>query len=195
MGITPRKRAPRASIMRCFEEELATAHDIIEPRVVHATVPAGLPGSASITADVPHALAVCTIGGALEARAKHFMKAGDATRAMIIDAIGSAAVEEVADNLNREFCERCISAGDLPGPRISPGYGSWALAEQELIFEALLPVESGVVLNASYTMIPSKSVSFAMPLAGGKALSKARAQQGRCAHCNMSGCEYRVVPK
>jgi len=191
MGVTPRKRAPRASVMRCFEEEMAAAQSLIEPRAVHATCAEGLPGSQSVPAGVPHALAVCTIGTRLEERARRLIEEGDAARAMILDAIGSAAVEEVADRVNGELCDRHLAAGRQPGLRRSPGYGKWPVSEQPLIFAVLQPLETGVELNDSCVMTPGKSISFVMPLDGGEHV---RGPRGRCARCGMRDCEYRVAP-
>lgn len=190
MGVTPRKRAPRQSVMRCYNEELAQAHRIIEARAVYATCSDGLPGSQSIPVGVPHALAVCTIGMRLEERARRLVAKGDSARAMMLDAIGSAAVEEVADRVNGELCARYLAQGRHPGLRRSPGYGQWSLGEQRLVFELLQPVETGVDLNDSCAMTPTKSISFALPLEGGE---QVRGPRGRCARCGMKDCEYRVV--
>jgi len=192
MGITPRKRPPRESVMRCYREELAEAHRIIEPRAVYATCPGGLPGSQAIPARAPHALAVCTIGKQLEKRTRWLIDQGDSARAMILDAIGSAAVEEVADRVNGELCDRYVAEGQLPGLRSSPGYGKWLVSEQPLIFDLLQPAETGVALNASHVMTPTKSISFALPLQGGDLV---RGPRGRCARCGMKSCAYRVIPR
>ena len=192
MGITSRKREPRESVMRCYREELAEAHRIIEPRAVYATCPEGLPGSAAIPAGVPHALAVCTIGTRLGERTRSLIDQGESARAVILDAIGSAAVEEVADRVNGELCDRYVAEGQHPGLRSSPGYGRWPVAEQPLIFDLLRPAETGVELNASHVMSPTKSISFALPLQGGELVHGPR---GRCARCGMKDCEYRVVSR
>ncbi len=192
MGITSRKRAPRESVMRCYREELSEAHSIIEPQAVYATCPAGLPGSRAIPAGVPHALAVCTIGRQLEARTRWLIGQGDTARAMILDAIGSAAVEEVADRINGELCDRHVAEGRHPGLRRSPGYGKWLVSEQPLIFDLLQPAETGVELNASHVMSPTKSISFALPLQGGESV---RGPRGRCARCGMKNCEYRIATR
>jgi len=192
LGITPRRREPRESVMRCYHEELVEAHRIIEPRAVYATCPAGLPGSQAIPAGVPHALAVCTIGRRLEERTRCLIDQGKSARAMILDAIGSAAVEEVANRVNGELCDRHVTEGQHPGLRSSPGYGKWVVSEQPLIFDLLQPTETGVELNSSHVMSPTKSISFALPLQGGELV---RGPRGRCARCGMKSCEYRVMPQ
>jgi len=192
MGITDRKRPPRESVMRCYREELAEAHRIVEPRAVYAICAAGLPGSEAIPAGVPHALAVCTIGKQLERRSRRLIERGESARAMILDAIGSAAAEEVADRVNGELCDRYVAEGQQPGLRASPGYGRWPVSEQPLIFDLLRPAETGVELNASHVMTPTKSISFALPLQGGELV---RGPKGRCARCGMKDCEYRVSPR
>ncbi len=177
--------------MRIFHEELATAGRIIDVRAVHGTCADGLPGSEVIPAGVPHALAICTIGKQLEERVQELIAQGDSARGMILDAIGSAAVEEVANRLNGELCDKGLAEGRKTGLRSSPGYGKWAVTEQPLIFDLLRPEDVGVALNASCVMDPAKSISFARPREGGE---NARGPRGRCARCGMGQCEYRVIP-
>jgi len=191
LGIKHGGRTPRSSVMSCYQEELELAGTLIAPRAVVASCLAGLPDSKTIPEDVPHALVVCTIGAELEQRVQRLNDLGDSARAMILDAIGSAAVEELADRLNLELCERALAEDRFPGPRRSPGYGGWALSEQRLIFELLRPSETGILLNESCMMTPSKSISFAMPLEGGE---QVRSPRGRCARCGMQDCEYRSIP-
>lgn len=188
LGMGRRTREPRGSILVLVEEEMEVAVGLLSPRAVLARSEGGLDGSRFLDRSVPHALGICTIGPEVEERVQRLSAQGQATRAMILDAIGSAAVEAVADEANRLICDRAPGRGDLPATRRSPGYGGWDLAEQVLLFDALAPDEVGVQLTSSFMMRPGKSVSFAIPLAGG---GRAQSPRSRCARCGSKSCRYR----
>lgn len=188
LGMASKGREPRESVRRMFEEELREAKDSITPAGVLARFDGALPGSAELTGEAPFYLCVCTIGSALDRRVSELFAEGDGARGVILDAIGSAAVEAVVDRLDALVVERAKRLGLHPARRKSPGYGSWEITEQRLIFEALQPVESGVELNESCMMSPQKSVSFAVTL-----LSEPVQDDGRspCADCDLDTCAYR----
>lgn len=181
-------REPRESVMRCFEEEHAAARDLAEPRAVWTVVEGGIAGSAAIATPGPLAVAVCTIGPALEVRAAAHARAGDSLRAMILDALGSAAAEATADHCNGRICDRALREGLSPDRRRSPGYGSWDVAEQRLLFAQVDAGGIGVTLTEAGMMVPAKSVSFVVPLTGGKPGVRSG---GRCSRCGFLACEYR----
>jgi cobalamin-dependent methionine synthase-like protein len=188
LGMHRKKRDPRPSVTRAYEEEAAIAARLVAARAVTMPFPTGLPGSRFGDPDIPVTAAVCTIGPGLEERVAELSSSGRAAKAMILDAIGSAAVEEVVDRLNGEICERALGRGGQPGPRRSPGYGGWKLSEQALLFDALEPADIGVELTQSFMMIPRKSVSFVVPLEGGVAGLQG---VGRCARCGLLDCAFR----
>ncbi len=187
LGIRSRDRAPRESLLRILDEELDAAHALADPQVLLATT-LGLPGSTAIDPAMPLALAVCTLGAALDRRVDDHTDGGHSARAMVLDAIGSALVEELADRSNGRICELAIQAGLAPDVRSSPGYGRWPVQEQRLIFEQLEPADIGVTLTRTCLMNPSKSISYAVPLRGGSPGTRAR---GRCSRCGFVDCSYR----
>ena len=80
------------------------------------------------------------------------------TDAVILDAAGSAAIENVCDNLCADLAEalrpRCLT------DRFSPGYGDLPLGQQEGLCRVLdLGRRIGVSLTASGLMIPQKTVT------------------------------------
>lgn len=188
LGLHGKKRAPRESLMKEIEEEIAVARDLLEARAVWCARDEGLPGSARFGAGAPLALAVCTIGSALEERVEHLARSGRSTRAMILDAIGSAAAEAAADRSNGRICGEAIRAGRSPGARRSPGYDRWPVAEQRLVFDVLRPEELGVEINEACMMTPRKSVSFAVPL---DEAAPRRPGASRCVRCGLAECPYR----
>jgi cobalamin-dependent methionine synthase I len=128
-----------------------------------------------------------TVGEEIEAAVAAASRGGEPTRALILDAAGSAACEEAADRIGAVIVGIPEQADRRAIPcRFSPGYGDWSLADQPKLF-ALLPADLGVRLLPSMMMVPRKSVSFAMWLGG----PPERAAGRGCAACPLDTCRYR----
>ena len=104
-------------------------------------------------------LFVCTIGSRLEESIKGYFTEGEQTRAYIMNGIGSAAVEEVANYVNQLIIKEAEKEGFETVKRFSPGYGDWNLLDQKAIFDVLNPSSIGVALSERCFMMPEKSVS------------------------------------
>lgn len=133
-------------------------------------------------------LGLSTIGASLEEEVRTLFDAGDYLNGLVLDTIGSVAVESVVDEVNGRICREGERMGLTGDRRASPGYGSWRLENQVLFFELLPHRQLGIELTPSYMMVPRKSVSFAVNLRkdGGKAWSSSR-----CARCGLVDCPYR----
>lgn len=111
----------------------------------------------------------------------------DMAEAVILDACGSAAVENVCDNLCAD-----LAAAEAPcflTDRFSPGYGDLPFSQQP-DFCRLLDVQRriGVTLTDSGLMLPQKSVTA---LVGVSPVPVERRSRG-CAYCELfSNCSYR----
>jgi hypothetical protein len=106
------------------------------------------------------AICLCTIGPQLEDEIKRLMEKNEMTRALILDALGSEAAEEVAIQSDRRIAEKARKMNLWPSKRYSPGYGKWDVKEQRFIFGLLPAADIGVRLTDSFMMIPRKSISF-----------------------------------
>jgi len=106
------------------------------------------------------AICICTIGPELEQEIKKLMEKNEMTRALILDALGSEAAEEVAIQSDRTLAEKAREMNLWPSKRFSPGYGKWDIKEQRFIFRLLPAADIGVRLKESCMMVPRKSVSF-----------------------------------
>jgi hypothetical protein len=106
------------------------------------------------------AICICTIGPELEQEVKELMEKNEMTRALILDALGSEAAEEVAIQSDRILAEKAREMNLWPSKRFSPGYGKWDIKEQRFIFRMLPAADIGVRLTESCMMIPRKSISF-----------------------------------
>ena len=125
------------------------------------------------------AVMMCTIGFGFEAELRK-AQARSMADAVILDACGSALVEEGCDAAEREI------AAALPGKhltdRFSPGYGDLPLALQEEISRALNGEKLlGVHLNDSMLFNPSKTVSAIIGIADEIQPARIRG----CDYCSM----------
>jgi len=192
-GLDP---ALAADIDRCEALLLTTAR----PRVVWRRFPLDTEGVPMGTEfypageDVKRLLRGCTamivFAATLGAEAERLIRraqAVDMADAVILDACGSAAVENVCDNL-------CADLADDEAPlyltdRFSPGYGDLPFSQQP-DFCRLLDTERriGVTLTDSGLMLPQKSVTA---LLGVSPIPTEKRSRG-CAYCRMfENCAYR----
>jgi hypothetical protein len=121
------------------------------------------------------AFCLCTIGPQLEDEVARLMEKNELVRALILDAFGSEAVEEVAIQSDRFLAKKARKMDLWPSKRFSPGYGIWDIKEQGFVFHILPAIEIGMTLKPeSYMMIPRKSVSFRINFYEDSNLSKRR---------------------
>ena len=135
------------------------------------------------------ALALVTIGPKLPRETTKLLNEGNFVDGVILDAIGSAGAEEIANIINDEINTKAKTEGFEYSRRFSPGYCSWDVKDQHLIFSELPGNEIGVSLSDSNMMTPIKSVTFAINL--GKQIKESR-WENRCKYCEIGDCSYRL---
>lgn len=87
-----------------------------------------------------------------------------AGQAIVMDAVLSARVEALVDELNDKAILAAKNEGLTCGKRISPGYGDWKLSDQQKFFEAFdLQKRYGVFLSPAMMMTPNKTVTAIVP--------------------------------
>lgn len=101
----------------------------------------------------------CTVGAAIEPMIDAYFKSGEFTRAIILDAIGSAAVEYVADTINQYTYAAAHRQKHYLVSRFSPGYGDWDLSIQKELVHAAGGQAIDIQVTESSLLIPRKSVS------------------------------------
>src|SRR3989454_7943725 len=145
------RRPPRSTLFpytTLFRSVAVTRRegDTLEAGGVALTVP-GIERAWGPVAEL--AAAVCTIGDPLERRGAELWEARELPLAVMLDSVGSGAVESLAEYVNDVLCQEGIARGLKVTNRISPGYGAWDVAQQRELFR-LCPGDSiGVGLNAS----------------------------------------------
>lgn len=125
------------------------------------------------------ALLACTLGARFDLSLAA-AQARDMARAVILDACGSALVEQGCDEAERELAAR------LPGryltDRFSPGYGDLPLSVQRDVCAALdTPRRLGLTVTESLLLNPVKSVTAVIGLSDRPQMARIRG----CAYCQM----------
>ena len=136
------------------------------------------------------AVAVCTIGDGLEKTVADYFGRKDMLRGMILDGIGSAAVDSVSQEACRLISERAAASGKQAGSPIGPGMPGFPITEQGALCELAGADKIGVRLLSSGMLVPRKSVSMAIGIGSGM---KTWTQEQVCAHCPTNRtCTHRV---
>jgi Vitamin B12 dependent methionine synthase, activation domain len=134
---------------------------------------------------------ICTVGPPVETRVRSLFDAREFPLAVMLDSVGSAAVESVAEYANDLLCQRALERGLRVTNRISPGYAGWDTAEQRALFRLCPGEPIEVALNEACVMTPTKTISFLVGV-GPEALIDHYFTQ--CRRCWMAGCAYRRAP-
>lgn len=125
------------------------------------------------------ALLACTLGARFDL-ALTAVQARDMARAVILDACGSALVEQGCDEAEKELSARF--PGQYLTDRFSPGYGDLPLELQRDICAALdTPRRLGLHVTESLLLNPVKSVTAVIGLSDRPQMARIRG----CAYCQM----------
>lgn len=105
-----------------------------------------------------------TAGGAVEQAVTDSFAAGRYAYSLLLDAAGTQAVEQIADEVEREIGRLAGRMGLIPRWRFSPGYGDWPLAAQREIASLAGCGRIGIVLTESLMLRPRKSITAVVGL-------------------------------
>jgi hypothetical protein len=136
------------------------------------------------------AVVVGTIGPKLEKQATDYFDQDEPLRGVLLDGIGSAAV----DSLTQEVCElimaEALSRGYQASSPLNPGMPCLPIKEQWQLLKMVPAWEIGVSLTSSVVMVPRKSASMVIGI-GPQMKTWTRPEV--CARCRLRGtCFYRI---
>jgi cobalamin-dependent methionine synthase I len=100
-----------------------------------------------------------TIGKALEEKRDSYLLNKERIRALLLDSIGSVAVEDFAESATKEIEDIAMRDNFSITRRFSPGYGDWVLQNQKEFLEWLEAEKINIHLTAHFMMTPEKSIS------------------------------------
>jgi hypothetical protein len=198
---------PTGEVLALLEEAVRLGEQLMSPRCVYRAVPVGAQSADLIEAaderlHIPHierlwgrlmavAAGVCTVGDAIERRVDALFEAREFPLAVMLDSVGSAAVESLAEYVNDLLCQAALAVPLRATNRISPGYAGWNAAEQVALFRLCPGQPIGVTLNDACFMTPVKTISF---LVGVGPEARVDHYFTQCRRCWMAGCAYRRGP-
>ena len=157
------KKIPTEKMKNQIESMIQIAEKYIEISVAYQIFDrSDLPDRIYFEGAEKIALGICTIGPTLPELTNNYLQDGRLSDGVILDAIGSVAVDQLADLLNEEINNEAEEIGLVPSMRYSPGYCDMGVEDQNIIFDRI--DNMGVTLLPSKMMYPIKSVSFAVNL-------------------------------
>jgi hypothetical protein len=134
---------------------------------------------------------VITIGPKLEKQVTDYSRSGETLRGMILDGIGSAAVDSLVPEILRLVASEVSSRGYQISSPVNPGMPGFPLSEQWNLLGLVNADEIGVSLTASGVLVPRKSTSMVIGI-GPQMTKSTRAEV--CARCSLrETCHYRVT--
>lgn len=137
------------------------------------------------------AVLLCTIGPRLEKQVTDYSKSGKTMRGMILDGIGSTAVDMLTLEVLRRLANEVSSRGYEISSPVNPGMPGFPLTEQWNLLGLVNADEIGVGLTASGVLVPRKSTSMVIGI-GPKMTRWTQAEV--CARCTLrETCYYKVT--
>ncbi|MCX7876751.1 MAG: hypothetical protein N2321_11400 [Melioribacteraceae bacterium] len=131
-----------------------------------------------------------TIGTRAEKKINELFEKGDAVKGYIYDTILSLATETVANVLHEHIKKKFLKVNKKVTNRFSPGYCSWNVDEQKILFSLLPKNFCGIKLNKSSLMKPIKSISGIIGIG-----EKVKFREYNCNKCEIKDCTYRTILK
>ena len=137
------------------------------------------------------AVILITIGPGLEEQVTDYSKHSAALQGMIMDGIGSTAVDMMALEVFRRLASEVSSRGYEISSPVNPGMPGFPLTEQWNPLRLVNADEIGVRLTASGVLVPRKSTSMVMGI--GPQMTR-WTQAEVCARCSLrETCHYKVT--
>jgi len=137
------------------------------------------------------AVILITIGPRLEKQVTDYSKNSAVLQGMILDGIGSTAVDMMAPEVFRRLTSEVSSRGYEISSPVNPGMPGFPLTEQWNLLRLVNADEIGVRLTASGVLVPRKSASMVMGI--GPQMTR-WTQAEVCARCSLrETCHYKVT--
>lgn len=154
--------------------------------------PEGKKISAHLTDCEKVILMAVTVGASIEqAVTRHFAE-GRYAYSVLLDAAATAAVEQVADSLEKAIKPKAAAQGYAMRWRFSPGYGDWPLSQQPELIRLSMAGKIGVSLTEALMLTPRKSITAIIGLYRPEASSCPKGRPG-CENCVQKNCPSRKV--
>ncbi len=132
-----------------------------------------------------------TVGEDIEEDITKRFSSGEYSSAVLMDAAATAAVEQLADGMEKAISPKMAAQGFLLKWRFSPGYGDWPLEQQPELIRLAKAEQIGVKLTTSMMLTPRKSITALIGLYRKQESSTAEYSPKGCAACTQKNCPSR----
>ncbi len=132
-----------------------------------------------------------TVGEDIEEDITRRFSSGEYSSAVLMDAAATAAVEQLADGMEKAISPKMAAQGFLRKWRFSPGYGDWPLTQQPELIRLAKAEQIGVKLTTSMMLTPRKSITALIGLYRKQESSTAEYSPKGCAACTQKNCPSR----
>ncbi|MGM9540788.1 methionine synthase [Anaerovibrio sp.] len=105
-----------------------------------------------------------TVGEAIENQVTKCFEEGRYSFSVLLDAAATAAVEQVADAMEKTIHNEVKRQGLAMKWRFSPGYGDWPIQQQTDILRLAQGADIGISLSESLMLMPRKSITAVIGL-------------------------------
>ena len=129
-----------------------------------------------------------TVGSEIEREINKKFERGEYLSSVLLDAAATAAVEQAADLMEKNFAAIFSKDGYKMRWRFSPGYGDWNLTAQEKLFKICGAEQIGLKLSSAMMLEPRKSITAIIGL---ERTSKKSQRKKSCAECDRLDCAMR----
>jgi len=134
---------------------------------------------------------VCTIGSRLENKVAEQLKKEEPLRGLLLDGIGTAAIDTLTATVCKTLRQEAISRGNQASSPLSPGMPGFPITGQQTLLRLASAEQIGVSLSSTGIMFPCKSTSAVLGI-GPDMPTWTQAEV--CAHCSLNEtCPYRVT--
>lgn len=137
-----------------------------------------------------------TVGETIEDTVSKRFADGSYTDSVLLDAAATAAVEQIADSMEKTIKQKTAPMGYGMRWRFSPGYGDWPLEDQLDMIRLTEAYKIGLSLSTSLMLIPRKSITAIIGLCKettSQAKEKTNHTTKGCANCNKLDCPARKL--
>ena len=131
-----------------------------------------------------------TVGSEIEREINKKFSRGEYLASVLLDAAATAAVEQAADAMEKNFAATFAKDAFRLRWRFSPGYGDWDLSQQEFLFKISGAEQIGLRLTSAMMLEPRKSVTAIIGLEK-KGQGTGDKGQENCAACDKLDCPMR----
>jgi len=201
-------KEPNQNILRITEEEINRGYGLFKPQGIYRLIKIdSFISEEEIELDNSHIfkfsksiidqlkgasyllVGVVTIRDLLEKKVSELLSQGEYPQALALDAVGTVAVEDFSRRVRKSARQEVTEQGFKSSRHFSPGYGGWAVSQQEIIFKSIPADNIRVRLTKGYMMLPQKSLSWAIGV--GKEIVTPSGEDDNCENCQTKCCNYK----